>query len=310
MYLRRKSISCFVSLLFAVALLAVCTNAFASSASPLVETKWLADNLNNVKIVFVDNWPSDKDEYTKKHIKGSVLIGVGGLFPAFNPPNKEKFEGMMNRLGINNGDHVVLYGAKGQSVFTLGAFWLMQYFGHDNVSFLNGGLAKWNRENRPSEAGEPKEPNMGNYKAGSPDASIRIVAEDILSKLGNKNVVIVDTRGTEYYTGDKREENVPRVGHIPGAVDLGYEKTNFNADDGTFKSAADLKSVYESNRVTKDKEIIAYCQGGIKASNTYFTLKHILGYPNVKVYVGSWKEWSSLDFNKYPIVGKIVEEKK
>jgi thiosulfate/3-mercaptopyruvate sulfurtransferase len=309
MRLRRKISIGIVSLLFVMSLFAGYQNTYASGAQPLVETQWLADNLSNVKVVFVDNWPSDIEEYKKKHIKGSVKMGVGKLFPAFNPPNKVKFEGMMKELGISNGDHVVLYGAKGQSVFTLGAFWLMQYFGHDNVSFLNGGLAKWNSENRPSEAGASKESTPGNYKAGSPDGSIKIAADEILSKLENKNVVIVDARGTEFYTGDTREENVPRVGHIPGALDLGYNKTNFN-DDGTVKSAADLKSVYESNGVTKDKEVIAYCQGGIKASNTYFTLKHILGYPNVKVYVGSWKHWSKLDFNKYPIVGKIVEEKK
>lgn len=307
MYLRRKSIICFVSLLFAVSLLAVCSNAFG--ASPLVETKWLADNLNNVKVVFVDSFSSAKESYEKKHVTGSVYMGIGALMGTIspNPPDKVQFEGMMNRLGINNNDHVVLYGPDGESVSTLGALWLMEYFGHKNVSYLNGGLAKWNKENRPSEGGM-KQAQPGNYKVGATDESIRIVADDVLKNLNNPKVALVDARGTGEYKGEVNNDKNKRVGYIPGALDID-SKINFNAD-GTLKSAADLKAVYESKGVTKDKEVIAYCQGGIKASNTYFVLRHVLGYKNVKVYVGSWGEWSGLDFKKYPIVGKIVEEKK
>ncbi|MBI4682969.1 MAG: sulfurtransferase [Nitrospirae bacterium] len=295
MYLRRRSISCFVALFFAVSLLAVCSNAFASSAGPLVETKWLADNLNNVKIVFVDNWPSDKEEYTKKHIKGSVYMGIGALMGTLGngsaAPDKAQFEGMMNRLGINNADHVVLYGAKGDNVFTLGAFWLIEYFGHKNVSYLNGGLAKWNKENLPTEGGmNPAAP--GNYKAAAANESIRSDAAHVLSSLKNSNAVLVDARGTGEYKGEVNNDKNTRVGHIPGALDLDSFKTNFNAD-GTVKSAADLKALYESKGVTKTKEVITYCQAGIKASNAYFFVKHILGYPNVKVYVGSWGEWGN-----------------
>ncbi|MBI5664589.1 MAG: sulfurtransferase [Nitrospirae bacterium] len=309
MHLRRKVVISIVSILFMVSLFAGYQDAFAKDVSKVVETQWLADNLKDVKVVFVDNWPSAKESYEKKHIMGGVYMGIGALMGTIsaNPPDKAQFEGMMNRLGINNNDHVVLYGPDGESVFTLGAFWLMEYFGHKNVSYLNGGLAKWNKENRPSEGGM-KQAQPGNYKVGATDESIRIVADDVLKNLNNPKVALVDARGTGEFKGEVNNDKNKRVGYIPGALDLD-SKLNFNAD-GTLKSAADLKAVYESKGVTKDKEIIAYCQGGIKASNSYFVLRHVLGYKNVKVYVGSWGEWSGLDFKKYPIVGKIVEEKK
>ncbi len=186
MYLRRKSIICIISLLFAVSLLAVASSSYAGSTSPVVETKWVADNLDKVKVVFVDNWPSDKEEYMKKHVKGSVYMGIGALMGSIsaNPPAKDQFEGMMTRLGINNGDHVVLYGLSGDRVFTLGALWLMDYFGHKNVSLLNGGLAKWNKESLPSEGGM-KQASPGKYKAASGNESIRIVADGVLKNLNN-----------------------------------------------------------------------------------------------------------------------------
>jgi thiosulfate/3-mercaptopyruvate sulfurtransferase len=302
----RKIIAGTITALFMLCLFSWSQDAHAASASvkatPVVETQWLEDNLKNVKVIFVDNWPSDKEEYMKKHIKGSVYMGIGPLMGSITavPPDKAKFEEMMNRLGINNGDHVVLYGAKGESVFTLSAFWLMEYFGHDKISFLNGGLAKWNKENRSTEGGM-KKAEPGKYKAKTPKESIRTVAEDVLKNLNNPEAALVDARGTGEYTGEVNNDNNKRVGHIPGALDLGYDVTNFNKD-GTLKSIEDLKAVYEAKGVTKDKEVITYCQAGIKASNAYFTLKHILGYPNVKVYVSSWGEWGNkLDPEKYPV---------
>ena len=296
MRLRRKYLVSIVSLVFLLSLCAGYQNASANGANPLVETQWLADNIGNVKIIFVDNWPSDKEEYEKKHIKGSVYMGIGALMGTLGdgsaPPDKEQFEGMMNRLGINSGDHVVLYGAKADNVFTLGAFWLMEYFGINNVSYLNGGLAKWNKENLPTEEGM-KQAEPGTYKVTSPNEAIRTDAAHVSGSLKNENTVLVDARGTGEYTGEVNNDNNTRVGHIPGALDLDSFTTNFNAGDGTVKSPEELKALYESKGVTKDKEVITYCQAGVKASNAYFFLKHVLGYPNVKVYVGSWGEWAN-----------------
>lgn len=309
MYSGKRILVCIVSLLFAVSLFAGLQNAYGAS---MVETQWLEDNLNNpkVKIIFADDWPSDKEQFEKQHIKGSYYMGVGAQMGALspNPPDQAKFEGMMNRLGVNNGDHVVIYGAKAGRVFTLSALWMIEYFGHDKVSYLNGGLEKWNNENRPSESGM-KAATPGNYKATGRNESIRIVKEDVVKKLNDANVVLVDARGTGEYEGKVNNDKNPRVGHLPGALDIDSQN-NFNADKGVMKSVDELKAMYEAKGVTKDKEVITYCQAGIKASNAYYTLKHILGYPNVKVYVGSWGDWSRADNNTYPIVGKVVEETK
>lgn len=297
-----------VSLLFIVALFyGKSFSSFTSvKANPVVETQWAADNLDNpkVKFIFVDNWPSEKDAFDKGHIPGSKLMGVGAIMGTIGngsaAPDKAQFEGMMHRLGINNDDHVVLYGAKGDSVFTLGAFWLMDYFGNKNVSYLDGGLAKWNKEDRKVST-ENEMPGPSDYKVGSPDESIRIDAAQVLASLNKPEVAIVDARNTDEYTGQNNGENNKRIGHIPGALDLGYYVTNFNAEDGTLKPVADLKAIYEGKGVTKDKEVIVYCQGGIKAANAFFALKHVLGYPNVKNYIGSWGEWGNrVDFDKYP----------
>ncbi len=282
---------------------------FASPAFPrLVETDWLEDNMTkqNIRILFVDNWPSDKETYERGHIPGSVFMGVGAQMGTLGDgsaaPDKQSFEGMMLRLGVNNGDHVVLYGAEGKSVFTLGAFWLMDYFGHKKLSYLHGGLAKWNREKRPVEGGM-KAGVAGKYSASKADESIRVDADYVLGRLNNSRAVLVDVRGSGEYNGKENIEKNRRTGHIPGAMNLSYEVTNFNAD-GTIRAKEQLKALYESAGVTKDKEVIVYCQGGVRAANTYFILKHILRYPTVRNYVGSWGEWGNrVDFNRYPAEG-------
>ena len=271
----------------------------------LVETGWLVKNLGNpaVKIVYVDDWPSRKAEYDSKHIPGSVYLGIGAVLGSIGdgsfPPNKSIFEAEISKLGISKNDHVVLYGFEGKSIFTLGTLWLLDYFGHNKFSYLNGGLKKWNNENRKT-SGDSIKIKPAKYKAGASDESIRANAYYVLMHLKDPNVVIVDARGTDEYKGENNSETNRRVGHIPGALDIGYYITNFK-DNGTLKSVKDLKDIYTKNGVTKDKEIIVYCQGGLKTSNTYFVLKHILNYPNVKNYVGSWGEWGNrVNFNWYP----------
>lgn len=278
----------------------------AAKIPALVETDWLEKNLDNpqIKIVYVDDWPARKAEYDSKHIPGSVYLGVGAVMGSIGdgsfPPNISVFEDAIRNLGISNNDHVVLYGFEAKTIFTLGTLWLLDYFGHEKFSYLNGGLEKWLREARKT-SGESIKIRPTRYKIGAVDESIRADAYYVLMRLKDPNVVILDARGTDEYTGAKNPETNRRIGHIPGAIDMGYYTTNFK-DNGTLKSVKDLNAIYTKNGVTKDKEIIVYCQGGLKTSNTYFVLKHILNYPNVKNYVGSWGEWGNrVNFNWYPV---------
>ncbi len=306
--LHRRIITSLFLLLFLLCLSSGYQKAFANGVPALVETQWLADNIENpdIRIVYVGS-PSPKSmaSFGGKHIPGSVYVGISSLMNVLGngsaPPDKAGFETLMSKLGISNTTHVVIYGTGGGNPFITNAFWLMKYFGHNKVSYLNGGIAKWTQEKRRTATGAPAQITPTKYKA-VPDESIFANADYVLQNLKNPKVVIVDVRGSDVYKGIKNE--VPnankRTGHIPGAVNLNFYPTNLDKD-GTFKSVKELKAIYESKGVTKDKEVITYCQGGVRAAHTYLVLKHLLGYPKVRNYVGSWGEWANLDPAKYPL---------
>jgi len=277
-----------------------------AGSSPIVETDWLEQNLKNpdIRVVYVGSTAQDDmARFGNKHIPASMYMSVGSLMKVLGdgstPPNKAEFEALMNKLGISNDTHVVVYGEGGENPFVAASFWLMEYFGHKKLSYLNGGLSKWIKENRKVESGAPAPSTSTKYTA-TPNPSIQANADYVLKNLKNPSVVLVDARGQDEYTGQNAMGN-KRVGHIPGSINLNYHPTNLKGD-GTFKSINDLKAAYEAKGVTKDKEIIVYCQGGVRAAHTYLVLKHLLGYSKVRNYVGSWGEWGNrLDPSKYPV---------
>jgi thiosulfate/3-mercaptopyruvate sulfurtransferase len=274
--------------------------------SPLVSTKWLADHLKDkdIRIIHIGSMvPESQKNFGAKHIPGSVFVGIGDLMGAIGngstPPDKAAFEALMGRLGVSNDSHVVIAGSGGGNPFTTGAFWLMKYQGHHDVSYLDGGIKKWIAENRAT-TGEATNVMPSKYTA-SPDSSIIAYADDVLAAIKNNKIVIIDVRGEDEYTGQNNAVKNQRTGHIPSAINMNFYTSNLNPD-GTFKSVAELKSLYESKGVTPDKEIITYCQGGVRAANTHLVLKYLLGYKNVKNYIGSWGEWGNrLDPAKYPV---------
>ncbi|GBE40248.1 MAG TPA: sulfurtransferase [Nitrospirae bacterium] len=305
--LRKKIITILFSLFLLISLSAGYQNAYAGANVPsLVETQWLADNLKNpdMRIVYVGGFsPKSMADFGGKHIPGSVYVSSNSVMKILGngstPPDKAGFEALMGRLGIKNDTHVVIYGSGANPLIST-VFWLMEYFDHEKISYLNGGIAKWTQEKHKTATGAPAQITAAKYTAVR-DESIRADADYVLQNLKNPKDILVDTRGLDVYKGTRNE--VPsnkRTGHIPGAVNLNFYSTNLK-NDGTFKSAKDLKAVYEAKGVTKDKEAITYCQGGVRAAHTYFVLKHLLGYPKVRNYVGSWGEWANLDAAKYPI---------
>ncbi|MDO8283012.1 MAG: sulfurtransferase [Thermodesulfovibrionia bacterium] len=298
----KKLVAYLVSLLLLLSLFSGFQNAYANGAvAPLVETQWLADNLKkpDIRILHIGEV---ENNFNAKHIPGSVFLNVGDLMGLLGngsmAPDKAKFEGTMSRLGIDNDAHVVIVGSATGTPFPVTAFWLMKSQGHNKVSLLNGGVTKWVNENRQM-TGDPASIKTSKYTA-KPDLSVFADAKYVLANIKNPKVAILDVRGADEYLGANAIGMNKRTGHIPGAVNLDSMPTS-NNNDGTFKSVKDLQAAYAAKGVTKDKEVITYCQGGVRAANTYFALKHILGYPNVRNYVGSWGEWGDqLDPAKYP----------
>src|SRR5512142_2361650 len=264
----------------------------------LVETDWVAKHLKNSKIRIVE---SDEDPllYSVGHIPGAVQVD---WFSTLQHPlrrdflTKEKFEEVASELGITNDTTVVFYGDK-SNWFACYALWLFQYYGHRNVRVMNGGRLKWEQEKRPLVKDVPSY-QATQYKAKEPDKSVRAFRDDVFAQIQSRQP-LVDVRSPKEYSGELismpnyPQEGATRGGHIPGAVSIPWAQA-VNEADSTFKSADDLKSLYEGKGVRHEGDIIAYCRIGERSSLTWFVLKYLLGYPRVRNYDGSWTEWGNL----------------
>jgi thiosulfate/3-mercaptopyruvate sulfurtransferase len=264
----------------------------------LVETEWVAEHLNDPKVRIVE---SDEDAllYRAGHIPGAVQVD---WFSTLQHPlrrdflTREKFEQVASSLGISNDTTVVFYGDK-SNWFACYALWLFQYYGHQNVRVMNGGRLKWERENRPLVKEASSYPGT-QYKAKEADKSVRAFRDDVFAQL-QSHQPLVDVRSPKEYSGELismpnyPQEGATRGGHIPTAVSVPWAQA-VNETDSTFKSADELKALYEGKGVRPDGDVIAYCRIGERSSLTWFVLKYLLGYPKVRNYDGSWTEWGNL----------------
>lgn len=263
----------------------------------LVDTDWVDQHKNDpkVRVAEVDYDPTAN--YTLGHVPGSVLIDWKA---DINDPvtrniiTKQACESLLQRVGVNNDTTLVLYGDF-NNWFAAFAFWVFKYYGYKDVRLMNGGRKKWLEEDKPVTKDIPSHAK-GNFKASEPDSSIRVFLKYVRDTLGSK--ILVDVRGPKEFTGEilappeYPTEHAQRGGHIPGAVNIPWgQAVN---DDGTFKSADELQKLYQSKGVAADKEVISYCRIGERSSHTWFVLKYLLGYPNVKNYDGSWTEWGNM----------------
>ena len=263
----------------------------------LVDTQWVAGHLDDPDVRIVE---SDEDYllYETGHIPNAVKVD---WFTTLQHPvrrdflTKEAFEEMCSNLGISDDTTVVFYGDKG-NWFATYALWLFRYYGHENLKIMDGGRAKWEKEGRPVTKEVPETPKT-TYQAKDPDPSVRAFRYDVFRHVESK-LPLVDVRSPEEYRGELLhmpgypQEGATRGGHIPGAASIPWSRaTN---EDGTFKSPEELKELYQGQGVTPDKEVIAYCRIGERSSHTWFVLTHLLGYPDVKNYDGSWTEWGNL----------------
>lgn len=263
--------------------------------SVLVDTQWLANHLYdpNLRIVEVD---ISTQPYQDAHIPGAVFWHI---FTDLLLPDLKinfaltAFERLMARSGITNDTTVIAYGSyPGTGAWI---FWLLKVFGHENVRVLNGGYQKWLSEGRPL-APELSAFASTDYHAKTLDASLRVLHHEVYSAIGACDRALLDVRTVKEYSGEYFFDQPPkegeRSGHIPGAVHL--EHTLTLNEDGTFKSFNELMTIFTSKGITPDKEVFPYCAIGGRSGYTWFVLKYLLGYANVRNYDGSWNEWSRL----------------
>jgi thiosulfate/3-mercaptopyruvate sulfurtransferase len=264
----------------------------------LVSTEWVAEHLDDPQVRIVE---SDEDVllYDMGHIPGAVKIDwhVDLQDPvARDFLDKDAFEALMRRNGIGNDTTVVFYGDRNNWYATY-AYWLFKYFGHEDVRVMNGGRAKWEAEGRPMTREVPSYPET-TYAAREPDERIRAYRDDVLKQVQSGAPALVDVRSPAEYTGEVLhmagypQEGAQRGGHVRGAQNIPWA-TAAN-EDGTFKSPEELRAIYTGKGITPDKNVIAYCRIGERSSHTWFVLRELLGYPDVRNYDGSWTEWGSM----------------
>jgi thiosulfate/3-mercaptopyruvate sulfurtransferase len=270
----------------------------------LVDTNWVAEHLNDPGVRIVE---ADEDIllYEQGHIPGAVKLDW--LIDVQNPVerdfvDKPGFEKLMASWGIANDTTVVFYGDR-NNWYACYSFWLFSYYGHQSMKVMNGGRQKWIDEGREVTREVPSFPAT-EYRAKDPNPALRAFRDDVMSLLNDQKsglkpgTALVDVRSPQEYRGEVLhmigypQEGAQRAGHVPGAQSIPWG-TAANPD-GTFKSAAELKEIYEGKGITGDKQVVAYCRIGERSSHSWFVLTHLLGYPNVRNYDGSWTEWGSM----------------
>jgi thiosulfate/3-mercaptopyruvate sulfurtransferase len=264
----------------------------------LVSTEWAAGHLNDPKVRLIEV-DVDTTAYDQGHIPGAV----GWNWQTQLQDNirrdlidKATLEGLLGKSGVGNDTTILLYGDN-NNWFAAYALWQLKYYGHKDVRLINGGRKKWIEEKRPVTT-EPAKVAATTYRASGPDESIRARKEEIFDTLNKKKSAhLVDVRSVDEFTGKiiappGMSETAQRAGHIPGAANIPWAQAA--NEDGTFKSADALKQLYGAKGVNGDSEIVAYCRIGERSSHTWFVLKYLLGYDNVKNYDGSWTEWGNL----------------
>jgi thiosulfate/3-mercaptopyruvate sulfurtransferase len=263
----------------------------------LVETSWVAEHGKDdgIRLAEVD---VDTTAYDQGHIPGAIAWNwttqlcdtmERDIIP------KDAFEKLMADSGIGNDTTVILYGDN-NNWFAAWALWQMKIYGHKDVRLMNGGRKKWVAENRGLTTEAPAV-NKQTYRAQSPDTSLRAFLPEVRRAFEAQSHALVDVRSPDEFTGKVLSppglpETCQRGGHIPGARSIPWGMAC--NDDGTFKSADELAALYRGKGIVADRPTIAYCRIGERSSHSWFVLKYLLGYPDVRNYDGSWTEWGNM----------------
>jgi thiosulfate/3-mercaptopyruvate sulfurtransferase len=255
----------------------------------------VADHLNdsNVRLIEVD---VDTSAYGQGHIQGAV--GVNWTTQLGDPirrdiPSKEDWAKLLGQAGVGPDTRLVFYGDN-NNWFAAFAYWISKIYGHQNSALMNGGRKKWELENRPLTTDQASV-TATSYPARDADLKYRASLQDVLGRASG--TALVDVRSPAEFNGEViappgMSETAQRAGHVPGAQNIPWAQAA--NEDGTFKSPEELKTLYGNKGVTADKDVIAYCRIGERSSHSWFVLKELLGYNNVKNYDGSWTEYGSV----------------
>jgi thiosulfate/3-mercaptopyruvate sulfurtransferase len=264
----------------------------------LVDADWVQAHLKDPKVRLIEV-DVDTKAYDQGHIHGAVGFNwqkelQDQLIRA--PISQRHLEELLGRAGVSNDTTIVLYGDN-NNWFAAWALWILKYYGHADVRMLDGGRVKWLADKREITTEVPGHAHT-TYHVGKPVADIRALRDQVMQELGKQGVALVDVRSPGEYSGELLapanlpQEGAQRGGHIPGAANIPWASAV--REDGTFKSAEELRAIYGGKGVTPDKEVIAYCRIGERSSHTWYVLHYLLGYPKVRNYDGSWTEWGSL----------------
>jgi thiosulfate/3-mercaptopyruvate sulfurtransferase len=263
----------------------------------LVGADWLAEHLNDesIRVVEVDENPA---LYAEAHIPGA--IGFDWREDLQDPVRRDflgpqAFGELFGGHGVSNDHTIVLYGDR-NNWFAAYTYWYLKYYGHDKVLLLNGPREKWIADGRPTSSELPSYPPVS-FTAQPGDQAIRAYRDEVLTAIDG-STKLVDVRSPAEFAGEiispagYEQEGAQRGGHIPGAASVPWAQAV--QEDGTFKSADELRELYAGKGVLNGDDIIAYCRIGERSAHTWFVLHELLGRDDVKNYDGSWTEWGNL----------------
>ena len=264
----------------------------------LVSTEWVAAHGGDpgVRLVEVD---VDTSAYEQGHIAGAVTWNWQSQLQdntVRDIVSRAEMERLLSAAGVGPDTAIILYGDN-NNWFAAWAFWQLRYYGHRDVRLMNGGRALWLAENRPVTTETPAHAAT-EYRITAENAELRALRDYVLHAVQNGSHALVDVRSPDEFSGalnapaNAPQEGSQRNGHIPGAANIPWgQAVN---EDGTFKSADELRALYGGRGVDGTRETIAYCRIGERSSHTWFVLSQLLGYENVRNYDGSWTEWGSI----------------
>ena len=256
----------------------------------LVDVEWLKSYIDDSSVKVVDTRPPQR--YAAGHIKGAINALVARLDDPTNPVRSMpapagRYSLYIGNLSIGNDDHVVIYDEQGL-LSSARMFWVMDYYGHNKLSILDGGYAEWVQRGGETTTEIPQlTPKQ--YSANPNPDKIALKA-DIQESLGKTGVGILDVRSPAEYKGEVVQ--AAKAGHIPGAVNVEWTNALAPGNVPSFKPGSELEEIYSKAGIKKDQEVVTYCQGGVRAAHSYFVLR-LLGYDKVKNYTGSWGEWGN-----------------